>query len=34
VSLGDVKTRRDGAGVDMAAIGAHEMRVGVRYAFE
>jgi opacity protein-like surface antigen len=34
VSLGDVKTRRDGAGVDVAAIGAHEMRVGIRYAFE
>lgn len=34
VSLGDVKTRRVGAGVDMAAIEAHEMRVGVRYAFE
>jgi len=34
VTLGDVKTRRHGAGVDMAASGAHEMRVGVRYAFE
>jgi opacity protein-like surface antigen len=34
VSLGDVKTRRHGAGVEMAAGGAHEMRVGVRYAFE
>ena len=36
VSLGDVKTRAygAGAGVDVAAIGAHEMRVGVRYAFE
>ncbi len=34
VSLGDVKTRRVGAGVDVAAIRAHEMRIGVRYAFE
>jgi opacity protein-like surface antigen len=36
VSLGDVKTRAygAGAGVDVASIGAHEMRVGVRYAFE
>lgn len=34
VSLGDVKTRQGGAGVDLAAIGAHEMRVGLRYAFE
>jgi opacity protein-like surface antigen len=34
VSLGDVKTRASGAGVDVASIGAHEMRIGVRYAFD
>jgi opacity protein-like surface antigen len=35
VSLGDVKTRSydNGAGVDMESIGAHEVRLGVRYSF-
>jgi opacity protein-like surface antigen len=34
-SLGAVKTRSydTGVGVDMESIGAHEMRVGVRYSF-
>lgn len=36
VSLGDVKTRgyESGAGADIASIGAHEVRLGVRYAFQ
>ncbi|WP_414472854.1 outer membrane protein [Microvirga sp. M2] len=35
VSLGDVKTRTygDGTGVDVGSIGAHEVRMGVRYNF-
>ena len=35
VSLGDVKTRSyaDGTGVDVGSIGAHEVRLGVRYDF-
>ncbi|MBQ0822387.1 porin family protein [Microvirga sp. HBU67558] len=35
VSMGDVKTRAFdyGAGLEMESIGAHEMRVGVRYTF-
>ncbi|WP_262296432.1 outer membrane protein [Microvirga sesbaniae] len=36
VSLGDVKTRTfdNGAGLEMESIGAHEVRVGVRYTFD
>lgn len=36
VSLGDVKTRSygDGTGVDVESIGAHEVRLGVRYVFK
>jgi len=36
VSLGDVKTRgyASGAGGDVESIGAHEVRLGVRYAFQ
>jgi opacity protein-like surface antigen len=35
VSLGDVKTRSydNGTGVDVESIGAHEVRLGVRYSF-
>ncbi|MPR12014.1 porin family protein [Microvirga tunisiensis] len=35
VSLGDVKTRSydSGTGVDVESIGAHEVRLGVRYSF-
>jgi opacity protein-like surface antigen len=35
VSLGDVKTRTydNGTGVDVESIGAHEVRLGVRYSF-
>ncbi|SCY69183.1 outer membrane protein [Microvirga guangxiensis] len=35
-SLGDVKTRgyETGAGADVKFIGSHEMRLGVRYAFQ
>lgn len=35
VSLGDVKTRSygDGTGVDVGSLGAHEIRMGVRYTF-
>ncbi len=35
VSLGDVKTRSygSGAGVEVDSIGAHEVRLGVRYSF-
>jgi len=35
VSLGDVKTRSHGssAGVEVDSIGAHEVRVGLRYSF-
>ncbi len=36
VSLGDVKTRgyESGAGADIASIGAHEVRLGLRYLFD
>jgi len=36
ISLGDVKTRGygDGAGAEVESIGAHEIRIGLRYAFE
>jgi len=34
VSLGDARTQRSGAGLDVESIGAHEMRIGIRYAFE
>jgi opacity protein-like surface antigen len=36
LSLGDVKTRgyENGSGADIASIGAHEVRLGVRYAFQ
>jgi len=36
VSLGDVKTRAydTGAGVDVESLGAHEVRLGLRYNFE
>jgi opacity protein-like surface antigen len=35
VSLGDVRTRSygNGTGVDVESIGAHEVRLGVRYSF-
>ena len=35
-SLGDVKTRgyADGAGAEVESIGSHEVRLGVRYAFQ
>ncbi|WP_243374830.1 outer membrane protein [Microvirga solisilvae] len=36
LSLGDVKTRgyADGAGADVESVGTHEVRFGVRYAFQ
>ncbi|MCG7394806.1 porin family protein [Microvirga sp. ACRRW] len=36
VSLGDLKTRgyASGAGTDVESIGSHEVRLGVRYAFQ
>ena len=36
VALGDLKTRRygTGAGADVSSIGAHEVRMGVRYALD
>lgn len=36
ISLGDIKTRgyASGAGTDVESIGAHEVRLGVRYAFQ
>jgi len=36
VSFGDVKTRSygDGTGIDVESIGAHEVRLGVRYNFK